>query len=108
MRKFGNVEVTNRQYELLVKNYIKFYKNHSRCTNECPMNLHLHPRQRPKYIQELFDPHYDTLFKSTLQEKCFCNVLPMFTSRGCPCMSDSENAFTQLEEFIEVYGKEFM
>ena len=92
MRQFGKIELSNQEYERLVKSFIRFYKNETKCSGKCPVDIGM------KWTRKVFEKI----------DSCFCHVLPMFPDNDCPCHEMKEKAFIALEEFIRQYGKEFM
>ena len=106
MRKFGEIEVSTRDYERLVKRYIRFWKKHSECTDRCPLGYEYDGHERvPKYVMDIA---YDYDLYPGSGHKCFCTVLPMFPGKRCPCVALGRKAFDALDEFIKEYGKEFL
>ena len=99
MRNFGKIKLSNRDYERVVKRYIKFYKEENKCSERCPLDLvYRGAPENPEYINNTWRKLDD----------CFCHVLPMFPNRQCPCNKMGQDAFKALEKMVKKYGKEFM
>ena len=101
MRNFGKIKLSNRDYERVVKRYIKFYKEENKCSNECPV------MRGDKWSENLSTRLWEWGCYPGVGE-CFCCQLPMFPDNDCPCYKMGEKAFKALEKMVKIFGKEFM
>ena len=101
MRNFGKIKLSNRDYERVVRRYIRFYKNENECSNRCPVI-----DTRPDWLCELIGSLWGR--QNQYSGRCFCCQLPMFPDKGCPCVKMGQDAFKALEKMVKKYGKESM
>ena len=101
MRDFGKIKLSNRDYERVVKAYIRFWREHKRGMNDCrdcPLDNIDVKIINKKALAALASKYYCAI----------CQVLPMFPDDSCPCHTMQRKAFDALDEFIKIYGKEYL
>lgn len=105
MKQFGKLTVTNREFELLVKKYVRFYETVNKCSEQCPVGHGAgdgHGKYRPKWVNDMCNS--GRIILGGYYRRCFCTALPMFPDDVCPCNEMKEKAFIALEEMVKEYA----
>jgi hypothetical protein len=98
----GLIDLTNGQWEGILKKYLRFYKNVCECGTGCPMGdeTGFDENDLPEYLE----PVWQVLDSTGV---CFCDLFYEISTAAssykrfsCPCHCFGENAFVRLEEML--------